>query len=75
MGKANIPVRWVAYLISEADAEEEDIDRDFCLKHEREHYLDDIDRLWRLKGRRAVKFTIFLLKQTVNQHYNVENRK
>jgi len=41
MGKANVPVRWVAYLISEAYAEQDDIDRDFCLKREREHDLDD----------------------------------
>jgi len=49
-------------LISESDAEESDIDRESCLEYECEHDLDSIDRPWRLQGRRAVNFTIFLLK-------------
>jgi len=48
-------------LISESDAEESDIDRE-SLEYECEHDLDNIDRPWRLQGRRAVNFTIFLLK-------------
>ena len=44
------------------DPEEGDIDRESCLEYECEHDLDDIDRPWRLNGRRAVTLTIFLLK-------------
>ena len=47
---------------AEADAEEGDIDRESCLEYECEYDLDDIDRPWRLNGRRAVTLTIFLLK-------------
>ena len=44
------------------DPEEGDIDRESCLEYECEYDLDDVDRPWRLNGRRAVTLTIFLLK-------------
>jgi len=49
-------------LIFESDAEDGYIDHKSCLEYEWEHDLDNIDRPGRLKGRRTVNFTIFLLK-------------
>ena len=43
---------------TEADADEGGIDLESCLEYECKHDLDDVDRPWRLNGRRAVMFTI-----------------